>query len=329
LFLILAVCDIFAFVDAEVKLNNNLERKLQLKQEASRDCTFQPNINSPYMVRYKSTGRPVPAHMNVNEMLRSSSRGRGASQPESESAVFYPSGTHAEASNRAEDRPQTPERTTARAGSASRPRTAPAAGWKGVESSPGLRATSARRGTPGYISTRPEIITSQDGAAAPLAEVLDQKEHLGFGQVRATPSRAGASSQVHVDSGHRQLMPSARQVHQNFAADRSREYRTSNLVAPSSAMYTQHNSFTAPVNKSLTPSKYGRFSYDKNAAFSNLRSPLQGSVSAGTTPRSSKSPGRFFPATPRTPTTATAAEYKLSQDALHRKMYQELYYNTP
>jgi hypothetical protein len=318
--------DLVAIADAEVKLNNNLERKLQLKQQASRDCTFQPNINSPYMVRYKSTGRPVPAHKNVNEMLRSSSRSRGASESAPVGAV-----DPGDVGNASEDRPRTPERTTARSSSASRPSTAPAAGWRGVDSSPGLRATSARRGTPGYISTRPEII-AHDGAAAPLTEVLvlDQKEHLGFGQVRATQPRGALASQLHnADGGSRQLTPNARQMHLNFAADRSREYRTSNLVAPSSAMYVQHNSFTAPVNKSLPGSKYGRFSYDKNAAFSNLRSPLQGSVSAGTTPRSSKSPARFFPPTPRTPTTATAAEYKLSQDALHRKMYQELYYNTP
>jgi hypothetical protein len=339
--------------DADFKRHSNMERTLQLQQQARRDCTFQPNINSPYMVRYKSSGRALPPEKNVNAMLRSTSRsgsrGRGTPTDGTARSTSGPAPaehtTTAEGASSTAAEPSTPSRPdtgAAEPGQAGTQRQT--AVCESVESSPGLRATSARRTAPGYISTRPQLVDPHGAslAATPqFSEFLDQKEYLGFGKVRGLKPTPYHSSMRRTSSDPRLIAPSAgagKQSHPDFAADRSRPYRTVNLVSPSSAMYVQHNQFTVPPAASryapqYQPARPGRFSYEQQqSAATILRSPHASSASTGTTPRSARSPGKFFPSTPptpRTPTTASAAEYKLSQDALHRKMHQELYYNTP
>lgn len=323
----------------EVKRNNNLERSLQLDEKNRRDCTFQPNINSPYMVRYKSAGRPVTPNKNVNAMLRSSSRTRSrptAAVDEDSSCLSNPTTIDAEGR---EETPRSPAPSPS-ARPATPPRVPPHSGapmgWSSVESSPGLRATTARPGSAQYISTSPEILMlGPDGQAVPVPVrgervLLDQREYLGYGRVRAT-TPTGSRQLRRAASDSRMPAPGPmRQMYPDFSTDHSVEYRRTHLTSPSSAMYLQRT--RPPPTVAAAP---GRFSYDRNSSFSSMRSPsytaLYTSKSNVGTPRSSRSPGRFFPpaASPRTPTTASTAEYKLSQDALHRQMYQELYYNTP
>lgn len=292
------------------------------------------------MARYKLSARPAQPDKNVKEMLRSSSRSRSRTSSEAlPSGVTAPErgvgvGDTGELPMEGDNLPGTPDRARVPVSleQAAQLRMS-------IESSPGIRATSARRGTPGYISTRPQVLPVQEGDPM-YSEFLDQREHLGFGKVRATTPSSSVNTR-RSSSNPRQSAPPPRpnQTHIDFSTDRSAEYRKVHLVSPSTTMYVQHNKFSAPSAASLFSTQYapkpGRFSYDQGALFSKVnKKPSVHALSRSTetTPRAgagASSPTRYFPPAARSPTTASAMDYKLSHDALHRKMYQELYYNTP
>lgn len=148
----------------------------------------------------------------------------------------------------------------------------------------------------------------------------------------------------------------------DFVADLSAEYGRMDLYSPGGS--SQRGSYSGPDaesakqvhNRPSSSDGAGRFSYSGGAAdiLSKLSSPNDGLKRAAQAPlilrqNSSSSlrtavyqpykpvqiaagAGANTASSPRTPVitaTATPADFKLTQDSLHRKMYQDLYYNTP
>lgn len=346
--------------DAEQKRNNNMQRSMELDRVTSRDCTFQPNINTPYMLRFKSTGREVPEHKNVRAMIRRSasrSRSRAAS-----SGDALP-----ESQGQGDNQTDTSRSMESDLLSA------------GLRNEPPSSSSSGRR----QVNTRPEMLGAERHQAAPVEPYLDQKDILGF------RSRSNSANKLRRSGSDPRMKPQMEEI--PFSSGPSdygefdNEYQTMSFpAAPSpsgarttaaSALYRAQNGFSsdpAMVRKQArNAAAPGRFSYSAAALHaaeqvysyqnqylrqsprqSPAQSPAQSPSQQYYDQRHSNS--QFFPSpresavamqgpvpsprgpagsalylapSPRTPRTASAAEYKLTEEALHRKMYKDLYYN--
>lgn len=339
-----------------------MQRSMELDRVTSRDCTFQPNINTPYMLRFKSTGRKIPEHKNVRTMIRrSASRSRAASTgealPESD----------AQGDNQT-DTSRSMESDLLSAGIRNEnPSSSSGAG-------PNNGSGSGRR----QVNTRPEVLGAEGYEAAPPVTYLDQKEILGF------RSRSNSANKLRHSGSDPRMRTQMEEI--PFASGPSDygefddEYQTMSFpAAPSpsgarttaaSALYRSQNGFSADpavVRKlSRTATAPGRFSYSAAAQhaadqvysyqnqylrqsprqspgqynnndnsnsgnnsqfFPSARDAAVAMQGPGPSPRSQAGSALYLAPSPRTPRTASAAEYKLTEEALHRKMYKDLYYN--
>lgn len=327
-----------------------MQRSIELDRVTSRDCTFQPNINTPYMLRFKSTGRgrAVPEHKNVRTMIRrSANRSRAASSGNGPAESL--GDTHTDTSHSIES-------------------DLVSAGVRGEPPN-----SSGRRS--GQVNTRPEVLGSEgfDTSSGPY---LDQKDILGFRsrtnsannlrrsgsnprmrpQMEEMPLSAGPPDYVYMDeddvhnfdesdlnyyppSGARTAAISAQYRAQNgFVSDPVAARRhTRNAPAPGRFSYSaaahhaaqqvysyqnQHHPSQSPRQQNNHGNNNSNYYHDGSQGFPSTRdSPNTMQVPS---PRSQAGSALYLAPSPRT---ASASEYKLTEEALHRKKYKDLYYN--
>lgn len=345
-------------LDIEVKRNNTLERSLQLEQEKNRECTFKPNINSPYMVRYKSAGRQVPPSRNINAMIRSSSN-----------------------SNRDASAADLEVHQDLRTSIDSNVESVVSAGSSVVEHRHGLQRVDTRpmlivQDADGHFSVPIGSIPTPAPVHVPVKSAqstgyLDQKAHLGFRSRSVSPGSRRRTSSNYLNPGPAPgprvpseppapvpvpaykvtcTLPQRNAVPPpppDFIADLNAQYANMDLNSPSNSSQRSANARGSAKGLPRVPS--GRFSYSGGGAdiVSKLSSPQAKPKQSGPIVPYQNSPrtavyqpykpaqvgvpgdGNSAAPSPKTTAAGTYVDNKQSQDSMQRRMYQDLYYNTP
>ena len=338
-----------------------MERKAELDKERYKSCTFKPNINSPYMLRFKSSGKAIPVHKNVNSFIKANnSINAGAAATCASLDVSLED---------ANNPVPVVERLRGSVSGSAVPAQLDQKKYLGFTKRPSSPNNANRRAN-GAAKPVGDAAAFRPRSATPI-DRMDPIQYSEFEYTAESPGqRLGTSTQASTTEGVNHL---------NFASDlnlnssnfeKVNDMNDVNLMSPisltESGFLTNRNTpnINVSANLSTRPVKYdtqglflnqpkgsvGRFSYSSSNNInkhnnvsdisanadvgSNNNTPfytrgldmsgLQTRMIASQTPHTIGSIGSL-----RVPATATPADYTLNATVLRRKMYKDLYYNSP